>query len=131
MGSHPIVHPNFCLLDAGTARRELAQSKADLERVIGRPVSTFSFPYGAWDERSVELARQVGYSGVFTIEPSTGRAGQQMFRTGRTRIDLDDWPLEFRLKALGAYSWLATASALKRRIRAIVDRRHDDALQRT
>lgn len=129
LGSHSVVHPNFRLLDDEAVRRELALSKADLERVIGGPVATFSFPYGAWDERSVEIARQVGYSGVFTIEPSTGQVGQQTFRTGRTRIDLDDWRLELRLKALGSYRWLATASALKRRMLGTVERRHERTWQ--
>ena len=50
-------------------------------------------------QRSLDLARQVGYTRVFTIEPTMARPAMDQFAVGRVQVDPDDWPMEFRLKA--------------------------------
>jgi peptidoglycan/xylan/chitin deacetylase (PgdA/CDA1 family) len=107
IGSHSISHPNFLKIDGEQAERELRQSKADLEAVVGRPVTLFSFPHGACNERVTELAKAVGYQRVFTIAPHAESNPTDKFVVGRVAVDPGDWPLEFRLKLLGAYRWLA------------------------
>jgi len=121
IGSHSVSHPNFRRLDDAQARQELADSKAELERITGRQVRSFSFPHGAYTERSLSLARQCGYTQVHTIAPALTRAPREAFVIGRVSVDPGDWPIEFRLKALGAYRWMVWASAFKRRLR---DRLH-------
>jgi peptidoglycan/xylan/chitin deacetylase (PgdA/CDA1 family) len=107
IGSHSISHPNFLKLDPAQARRELEQSKAELETLLGRKVGLFSFPHGACDSQTIGLARAAGYDRVFTINPCNAFTGPDSFVLGRVLVDPSDWPLEFRLKILGAYRWLA------------------------
>lgn len=107
VASHSISHPNFLKLDPGQARRELAESKARLESILGHKVPLFSFPHGKCDAQTIALARSVGYERVFTINPCNAFTGPDNFVTGRVLVDPADWPLEFRLKILGAYRWLA------------------------
>lgn len=116
IGSHSVSHPDFRKLDDGQAVEELAKSKAELERIIGRDVTSFSFPHGAHTQNSVNLAKECGYQRVFTIEPVRLGDPRGEFVIGRVRVEPLDWPIEFRLKALGAYRWLVSASALKRRL---------------
>ena len=39
--------------------------------------------------------------------PTLTSFGPNEFLIGRTRVDPNDWPCEFRLKLLGAYCWLS------------------------
>lgn len=116
IGSHSVSHPNFRRLDDASARDELIRSKRDLESLLGKPVRSFSFPHGAYTPRSLELARECGYTRVFTIEPERLNGAPRSLTVGRVRVEPTDWPIEFRLKAIGAYRWMVHASALKRRL---------------
>jgi peptidoglycan/xylan/chitin deacetylase (PgdA/CDA1 family) len=107
IGSHSISHPNFLKLDPAQARRELEHSKAQLEAILGCKVGLFSFPHGAYDSQTIALARAAGYDCVFTINPSNAFTSADNFVQGRVLVDPADWPLEYRLKLLGAYRWLA------------------------
>ena len=120
IGSHSVSHPDFRRLDDGQARDEFTRSKATLEEILGREVKSFSFPHGAHTQRSLDLARQCGYARVFTIDPVQLTDPREGFAVGRVRVEANDWPIEFRLKALGAYRWMSRASALKRDLLGIV-----------
>ena len=107
IGSHSVSHPNFTKLDQKQAAMELRESKARLESILGREVASFSFPHGACTDRDIELARSAGYHRLFTISPEAPATLDQSFVLGRVAVSPDDWDLEFRLKILGAYRWLA------------------------
>jgi len=105
IGAHSISHPDLLALDEAGARREMEESKFELERVLGREVGLFSFPHGRCSPRLVQLARAVGYRRVFTISPSWAYRTAGEFVTGRVAAGPGDWPIEFRLKIAGAYRW--------------------------
>jgi peptidoglycan/xylan/chitin deacetylase (PgdA/CDA1 family) len=110
IGSHSVSHPDFLKLSLAQARVELEQSKAQLAAILGRKVGLFSFPHGECDAATIHLARAAGYDRVFTISPSNAFTCPDNFVHGRVLADPADWPLEFRLKILGAYRWLAKLS---------------------
>ena len=83
---------------------------------MSREIRLFSFPYGAENDRLVDLCREAGYERVFTILPRLALLDPQEYVTGRVVVDPTDWPLEFRLKLLGAYRWLPRAFAWKRKL---------------
>jgi peptidoglycan/xylan/chitin deacetylase (PgdA/CDA1 family) len=118
IGSHTVSHPFLPELSPEAAHRELVESKATLEKLLKREVSTFSFPFGGFSPGLVELGRAAGYRRVFTTLPSFAFATDcSEFVVGRIRVDPTDWPLEFRLKLAGAYNWLPLAFDLKRKLR--------------
>ncbi len=107
IASHSISHPNFLALDDATAVRELTESKAVLEAALGKPVKLFSFPHGKHNAALLDKARAAGYQRVFTINPECLTAPASRFALGRIAVEPTDSLLEFRLKALGAYRWMA------------------------
>jgi peptidoglycan/xylan/chitin deacetylase (PgdA/CDA1 family) len=111
--SHSCSHPDFLKLDEDQARSEFRESKTHLERILGKKVTQFSFPYGAHDSRLVELALEAGYERVFTVEPRAAFADADEAATGRVAANPGDWPIEFRLKLLGAYRWRAHGPRLR------------------
>jgi peptidoglycan/xylan/chitin deacetylase (PgdA/CDA1 family) len=104
------------MVDEERAWREIHESRARLEGLLDREVKLFSFPYGAFNERLVGLCREAGYERVFTTLPYSALSEPDEFVTGRVWAEPTDWPLEFRLKLLGAYAWLPKAFSLKRRL---------------
>jgi len=114
IGSHTVTHPVLTLLGRTDAKRELKESRLTLERMLGRNVTLFSFPYGNYNEDLLEWCSEAGYRRVFTMLPQIARSNTTKFVVGRVRADPTDWPLEFRLKLLGAYQWLPVVFAAKR-----------------
>ena len=114
IGSHTLTHPRLPALAEGNARRELSESRIKLEQLLARPVKTFSFPYGDFNAQLVEWCRDAGYERVFTTLPVVAFSDPAEFAVGRVSVEPTDWPLEFRLKLLGAYRWLPLAYKLKR-----------------
>lgn len=116
IGSHTDSHVSMPGLPEAVARRELRISREKLSRMIGRDVNLFCFPFGAADPESVRLCREEGYIRAFTGIPGFFRPDE--FATGRVRVDPSDWTIEFFLKIVGAYIWVAGAIAAKARLRS-------------
>jgi len=114
LGSHTLTHPFLPSLGREEAVKELLESRLQLEKILNRGVTLFSFPFGGFTDELIRLSRQAGYTRVFTTLPHLAFTNTEEFAFGRIRADTTDWPLEFRLKLAGAYRWLPWAFALKR-----------------
>jgi peptidoglycan/xylan/chitin deacetylase (PgdA/CDA1 family) len=114
IGSHGINHRRLTEMKDDEAREELTESKRLLENITGKEVKGHSFPFGAYNDSHITMARKAGYDHVFTIDPTVAIGGGKEFVIGRIEVDPTDWPLEFTLKALGAYRWHPYVSRLKK-----------------
>ena len=116
IGSHTMTHPCLPVLSEDDAKRELAGSRKNLEKILRREVRLFSFPHGAFNGQLINWCREAGYERVFTISPTMAFSDPREYVTGRVLADATDWNLEFCLKVLGAYRWLPHAFRWKHRI---------------
>lgn len=112
IGSHCQTHPHLTLIDKDMAKKEITDSRSDLETLLNRPINLLAFPYGEYDQQILNWSREAGYQWVFAVLP----IGNDGFLCGRIVARPNDWPLEFKLKVKGAYGWLPWAVALKREI---------------
>src|SRR5580765_434364 len=62
--SHSRTHPRLSSLTAAQIEDELMGSKADLEAMLGTPVTQFSIPGGDHDHRVLDIAKRAGYTAV-------------------------------------------------------------------
>lgn len=62
IGAHTVSHPALSDLSPAAQQRELADSRSCLEQLTGRPVTSFSFPYGSRGPQSVGLVAKAGFS---------------------------------------------------------------------
>lgn len=72
IGSHSVSHPVMTSLDDESLRFELLQSKLDIERQIGRQVTSFCYPNGQpfdFDERVKTEVRSAGYKCALAAFP--------------------------------------------------------------
>jgi peptidoglycan/xylan/chitin deacetylase (PgdA/CDA1 family) len=81
IGAHTVNHPLLTRLDAGARRREIIESKAFCEALIGAPVPGFAYPYGDLDAEVCSTVERAG----FTYACST-RHGAVIAAVHRMRI---------------------------------------------
>jgi peptidoglycan/xylan/chitin deacetylase (PgdA/CDA1 family) len=117
VGSHGRTHQNLLQISQDEARREIFQSKKELENIMHTPIETISFPEGDFNQTHIDMAIQAGYRQAYTILPELISSGSDSFLRGRVKVDPSDWRMEYRLKLLGAYRWLPKAFAIKKKLR--------------
>ncbi len=65
IGAHTLTHPVLAVLSPAEQRREIEGSRQRLERMTGRPIESFAYPFGTrrdYDDRTVSIVRDCGFS---------------------------------------------------------------------
>jgi peptidoglycan/xylan/chitin deacetylase (PgdA/CDA1 family) len=97
IGSHTRTHPRLTQLADAELERELADSKEECTRQLGRTCDTIAYPYGDVDRRVADAARRVGYRAGAALSSRLERLGPH--RHPRVGIYHGDVAWRFRLKA--------------------------------
>jgi peptidoglycan/xylan/chitin deacetylase (PgdA/CDA1 family) len=67
VGAHTVNHPKLTQVSRETASKEIGQSKAFLEELLGTRVASFAYPKGDCDQEVKQLVRQAGFAQAVTI----------------------------------------------------------------
>ena len=62
IGSHTLSHPHLTQLSDDRLRAEVFDSKKSIEDIIGKEVTSFSYPYGDYDDRVRKVVIEAGYT---------------------------------------------------------------------
>lgn len=89
LGAHTVTHPLLPSLPAETQRDEMATSRASLERILGRPVTAFSYPFGGANATTLALARSIGFESATAVHEETVWREGDVFRLPRFAVR--DW----------------------------------------
>lgn len=88
LGSHTVTHPS--LLASPSVDEELARSKDDLESRAQRPVTSFAYPSGHHDDRTIAAVTLAGYRSAATVRGGVVRRATDPFRLPRAMVrDVD------------------------------------------
>ncbi len=66
-GSHGHQHVDLRRLSDESLKEQLQQSKDSLESITGNNVTQISYPFGRYDERAINIAKEVGFTNGFTM----------------------------------------------------------------
>ncbi|MGD9835303.1 MAG: polysaccharide deacetylase family protein [Piscinibacter sp.] len=87
IGGHTVSHPILTRLDLESARSEMAEGKARLERLLGEPVTLFAYPNGVpgqdYAAEHARLARECGFEAAVSTAWGAARAGTDPFQLPR------------------------------------------------
>jgi peptidoglycan/xylan/chitin deacetylase (PgdA/CDA1 family) len=86
VGCHSMTHPYLNDLSPEQQRVEIAEARAKLEDIIGRPVEHFSCPGGRYDERTLAIAKEAGYRSVANSQAQRNTPWTDRFQLGRAAI---------------------------------------------
>ena len=73
-GSHTHTHQILPAAGARVARREIRESRAALERQLGKRCDLFAYPNGGWSAEVRQLLKEEGFRQAFTTERSAWTA---------------------------------------------------------
>jgi peptidoglycan/xylan/chitin deacetylase (PgdA/CDA1 family) len=84
VGGHTRNHPFLTQCQDQDLRLELEESKAELEKLCGRPVKFMAYPFGDYDPRVLQYVHDAGYELGFAVKPSgvLTNARYELSRTG-------------------------------------------------
>lgn len=106
VGSHTVTHCKLAYVDTEKLYRELADSRARLEQLLGFAPNYLALPHGSYNDKVIEAAISSGYKRVLTLdevcEPRKWCSGT----VGRFSASPEMWFIEFILTVNGAYAWL-------------------------
>jgi peptidoglycan/xylan/chitin deacetylase (PgdA/CDA1 family) len=106
IGAHGYSHRRLTECDDAELAHELEDSRAWLEDLLGRPVTTTSYPHGAVDTRVREAAAAAGYQLAFTSRFGAYRRNDDNLRVPRSDVWGEDNVARLRAKTAGHWDWM-------------------------
>ena len=85
-GSHSINHPILTQLDKAEAKKEIFDSKREIEKKLSRPVLAFAYPNGDLNDWVKDLVKQAGYLGAVTLGSGLNDGHTDLFSLSRRNI---------------------------------------------
>lgn len=95
IGSHGTDHTRMGQADREKQRHELVDSKAALEKLLNRPCKYFAYPFGSYNETTLELVGEVGYTLAYAVKGRPLLRGNHNDPFTLPRLSIDDTTLEF------------------------------------
>ena len=103
IGAHTRSHPYLTQCNDAQLHDEIAGSKADLEDVLGAPVTQFCYPYGDMDDRVAEITRAAGYAAATTTRRGRAPIGSDLWRLPRVQVARHHLLAQFAMRAFTNY----------------------------
>jgi len=91
IGAHTMSHRHLTALKPEDAWREVVESKAHLERVVGHSVTSFCYPAGKHKKRHAQMARDAGFALARTVRRFVCRAPKDPFEMHTSVHTYDHW----------------------------------------
>jgi peptidoglycan/xylan/chitin deacetylase (PgdA/CDA1 family) len=89
IGAHTMTHPVLATLEPADQRKEIRESKACLEAMLGRPVASFAYPHGSTTPEAVASLAQAGFTSACSSLPEAVFRSADRFHL--PRLVVRDW----------------------------------------
>ena len=93
IGCHSMTHPYLSDLAQPELEREIVESKVLIETILGHSIEHFSCPGGRYDRRTLQIARQAGFTTVANSQFYANSPRTDPYQLGRVAM-LRDLPIE-------------------------------------
>jgi len=92
IGAHSVNHPPLSELSPEDQRFEIETSRDACAEFTGAVPALFAYPYGDYDDRTVELVGRAGFETAVTTDAGFVSKGSESLRL--PRLQVGDWPAE-------------------------------------
>lgn len=112
IGSHAWTHRSLGHLSSESARSEAVRSRTELEKLVGKPVTAFAYPFGTRADFSDEtrtILRAAGYTCAFTSQHGAVVRSTDPLTLPRIKVEGGEGLWMFRRLARGgldAWGWV-------------------------
>lgn len=87
VGCHSWDHSNLREHDAEGLKQQLDIARDEIEAYLGSTVHAFCYPFGSYDERTLEALEAYGYRTAYTLNPTSYQDPSTPYQLGRRRVD--------------------------------------------
>lgn len=90
IGAHTVSHPKLDTLSYENQYQEIADSKYELESLLGHEICQFSFPHGAHNNDTLDICKKMDFHTVTQSWGGTFRCGERYYPMPRIEMKQDD-----------------------------------------
>ncbi len=85
IGAHTVDHENLASLSEADQRQQIFDSKAGIEQQLGHEVTQFCYPYGSYNQTTIDLVREAGFTSAVTTLAGNYQDTGSLFTLKRIR----------------------------------------------
>lgn len=93
MEAHTLSHPDVTKMDSIKLQKELEESKRIVEEKTNRKVSGFAYPYGFYNEKTIEILKKTGFEYAVTGDVGVVTRESDLYRLKRINVPQRLFPL--------------------------------------
>jgi peptidoglycan/xylan/chitin deacetylase (PgdA/CDA1 family) len=86
IGAHTLTHPALAYHSADFQKKELNENRKFLQELTGQNVGLLAYPYGNYNEDTLQTASDAGFSAAFTTEEGTIKSRSYRYKLGRFQV---------------------------------------------
>ncbi|MDX8336812.1 polysaccharide deacetylase family protein [Candidatus Cetobacterium colombiensis] len=105
-GGHTISHPRLADLSIEKARKEIIESKSNIEKLVGKKLLSFAYPYGSLNEEVKEIPKEVEYEFAVATDSGSIIFSDDLFEIRRIGIFPTNSLFNFKRKVSGKYNFI-------------------------
>ncbi len=87
IGAHSVTHPHLDELSVTEIQTEVRDSKHQLEHLVQKPVDTFAYPYGAYDQRVRDAVIAAGFTSAAAVKNALSHRGDDPWAIARWSVE--------------------------------------------
>jgi len=85
-GAHTVTHPALANHNAQFQRKELTDNRRFLQEVTGQDINLLAYPYGIYNEETLQIAADLGFKAAFTTEEKPIASNSSIYTLGRFQV---------------------------------------------
>ena len=87
---HTLSHPHLRTLEPEAAMKEIVDSKAILEKRLGKPIVALAYPDGEYNNAIIDMVKRAGYESAVTLAAGYRQRPDELFTLHRIRVSYGD-----------------------------------------
>lgn len=107
--SHTASHPDLGIIDDATARLELENSKAELDKQLNQDTDIICYPAGGYSQSTLAIEKELGYK-FGLADPGRNGAVAQAADSSQGLLELARYRMMGTTTATDMMSWLQTST---------------------
>jgi peptidoglycan/xylan/chitin deacetylase (PgdA/CDA1 family) len=100
IGAHTCTHPRLSQISRAQAKEEIQASKKKLEDKFGLRIDHFAYPFGDYNQETIELVQEAGFQTACTMHRGINRKGNSPLELARWTARYESRTLRNLFRAL-------------------------------
>lgn len=105
-GGHTSTHPRLAELSTEQVKSEIINSKSNIEKIIGKELLSFAYPYGSLNKEVKRIPQEAGYKFAVATDSGSIVFSDDLFEIRRIGIFPTNNLFNFKRKVSGKYNFI-------------------------